>query len=316
VLIKDPRQVISLFIIIGLLIVLCVLPHISSAYIVSLFISILYFTSLATSWAIFAGPTRYISFAAAAFIGIGSYTTAFLVELLPMVFVIIIAAGIGFCLAAVVGLATLRLSGIYFVIFTFGLTELIRQLVLWFEINITKNLGRYIFSDFGRPEIYYGLLILCVLTFVSGYFLHRSRFGIALRTIGDDETVARHSGINVTWVKVVTFAATSSIMSAAGAIMAPRWTYIDPHIGFNHIVSFEIAIMALLGGITHLFGPVLGVIPLVLLLEFLSTTFPHYSLVILGLCFLLIVFLLPNGVIGVGRSVMNLFSTSGDRGPG
>ena len=97
--------------------------------------------------------------------------------------------------------------------------------------------------------------------------------------------------------------------------MAPRWTYIDPHIGFNHIVSFEIAIMALLGGITHLFGPILGVIPLVLLLEFLSTNFPHYSLVILGLSLLLIVFLLPNGVVGVGRSVMKFFSTSGDKGP-
>ena len=129
---KDPRQVINLLLIIGLLIVLCILPHISSVYIVSLFISILYFTCLSTSWAIFAGPTRYISFAAAAFIGIGSYTTAFLVESLPMVFIIIIAAGIGFFLAALVGLATLRLSGIYFVIFTFGLTELIRQLVLWF----------------------------------------------------------------------------------------------------------------------------------------------------------------------------------------
>ena len=107
---------------------------------------------LATAWALFSGPTHYISLATAAFFGIGAYTTAVLTELLPWPLVPVAAAAVGVMVALVVGLSTLRLSGIYFVIFSFGLAELIRQLVTWYEVNIHGSVGRYIFCrhDVGR----------------------------------------------------------------------------------------------------------------------------------------------------------------------
>uniref|UniRef100_UPI003F777B8E ABC transporter permease subunit n=2 Tax=Pseudomonadota TaxID=1224 RepID=UPI003F777B8E len=66
----------------------------------------------------------------------------------------------------------------------------------------------------------------------------RSRLGLALRAIGDDETVARHTGIDATRAKVALFALSTVFMTLTGAIMAPRWTYIDPAIAFNPVVSF------------------------------------------------------------------------------
>ena len=81
--------------------------------------------------------------------------------------------------------------------------------------------------------------------------------------------------------------------------MAPRWTYIDPAIAFNPMLSFQVVIMALLGGAGALLGPLLGVIPLVLLFEVLSANFPNYFSILLGLVFIVIVYALPNGVVGL-----------------
>ena len=79
-------------------------------------------------------------------------------ETLPVPAIIVIAAAIGVAVALLVGLATLRLRGIFFVIFTFGLAELIRQIVTWYEINVTRTVGRYIFLDIGQEQIYWQLL--------------------------------------------------------------------------------------------------------------------------------------------------------------
>jgi len=88
-------------------------------------------------------------------------------------------------------------------------------------------------------------------------------------------------------------------MSVTGAVMAPRWTYIDPSIAFNPMISFQVVIMALLGGAGSIFGPILGVFPLVLLFEVLTASLPNYFSIVLGGIFILIVFALPRGVLGL-----------------
>ena len=173
----------------GLIVVLALAPFYVDAYQLSLGIGLLQFTVLATAWGLFSGPTRYISLATAAFFGIGAYTVAVLGEVLPWAAVLAIAALIGAAVAAIVGLSTLRLSGVYFVIFTFGLAELIRQLVVWYEVNMTRVLGRYVFVDITQTDIYWQLLALAVLVFILGWWIGRSRLGFALRLIGEAEAV-------------------------------------------------------------------------------------------------------------------------------
>jgi branched-chain amino acid transport system permease protein len=278
---------------------LAAFPLAASGYHLALAISLLYFTVLATAWALFSGPTHYISLATAAFFGIGAYTTAVLTDFMPWPLVLLAAAVVGVIVALIVGLSTLRLSGIYFVIFSFGLAELIRQLVAWYEINIHGSVGRYIFADTTSEGIYLRLLALVVMVLGAGWLIRHSRLGLAVRVIGQDEAVASHCGIDTTRAKLVLFAVSAGFMTVTGAVMAPRWTYIDPAIAFNPMLSFEVVIMALFGGAGTLFGPLLGAVPLVLLFEVLIATFPNYFSIVLGAVFVLIVYGLPNGVIGL-----------------
>ncbi len=267
-------------------------------YYLSLLISVLMYSVLASAWALFSGPTRYVSLATVAFFGVGAYTTAVFGEALPWAAVLLIALGVGVAMALVVGLATLRLSGVYFVIFSFGLAELVKQLVTWYEVNITKDLGRYVFVDITAQDIYWQLLALLALVLGLRAWIARTRLGLALRVIGEDETVAVHVGINTTRVKVLLFTLSASFMTVAGAIMAPRWTYLDPTIAFAPAISFQTLIMALLGGAGTLLGPLLGAVPLVLLFEFLSANFPNHFAILVGLVFMVIVYAVPQGISG------------------
>jgi branched-chain amino acid transport system permease protein len=130
----------------------------------------------------------------------------------------------------------------------------------------------------------------------GSWFVARTRLGFALRAIGEDETVARHTGINTTRVKVLVFAVSAAVMALVGAVLALRYPYIDPNVAFNATWSFQVLIAALLGGTSRAWGPALGAIPLVLLSEYLAGTFPHHFGIALGLCFVIIVFFLPGGV--------------------
>lgn len=285
--------------IVGALLILPLLaavPLVVSGYHLALGISLLSYAVLAISWGMFSGPTRYISLATSAFFGIGAYVGAALGESMPWPLVLLFSGLVGACMALIVGASTLRLSGIYFVIFTFGLSELVRQIVTWYEVTVTKSVGRYLFLNVTQSEIYWQLLALLGVTIAVGSAIGWSRYGLALRLIGDDEVAARHSGVDTTRVKLVVFVIGSVLMTFTGTIMAPRWTYIDPAIAFNPSLSFLVVIMALLGGTGHLLAPVLGVVPLVILFDILTATVPNYFSIVLGLIFIGIVYVMPNGL--------------------
>jgi branched-chain amino acid transport system permease protein len=275
---------------------LAVLPLYISDYVVSLLISIFANIAMATAWSFFSGTTRYISLATAAFVGVGIYAMAVLIAVVPLPVALAAAAVAGFLVALVVGLSTLRLRGVYFVIFTFGLTELIKQLVIWYEINENKTLLRLVFTDVSSVVLYEILLVLAALTIAGTWIASRTRLGFALRAIGEDETVARHTGVNTTRVKILVFAGSASVIALTGGVLSLRYTYVDPNVAFNSIWSFNILIMALLGGPGRAWGPALGVVPLVLLSEVLSGSFPHHFGIALGLCFVVIVYFLPGGI--------------------
>jgi branched-chain amino acid transport system permease protein len=181
-------------------------------------------------------------------------------------------------------------------VFTFGLTELVRQVINWWDITINRTATRHIFTDVSNLSIYWTLLGVTLLTILGSWYVSRIRLGYALRAIGDDETVARHTGIDTTRVKIICFALSASVMAFVGAVLALRYPYIDAAIAFNNTWSFQVLIAALLGGPARSWGPAVGAIPLILLSEFLAGTFPHHFSIALGLCFVVIVYFLPGGV--------------------
>ena len=278
---------------------LAAVPWFLSDYGLGFMVNLMCYLVLTIAWTLFSGTTRYVSLATAAFFGLGAYTVAMLVKEMPIYATFGIALVLGTVMALLVGLVTLRISGMFFVVFGFGLSELMREVLIWWEINQTKTLGRYVFVPFDTTLIYWHLLGLAVLVFLVGWLLRRTRLGIALLVIGDDETMARQAGINVPLAKVAIFVVSSVFMTVVGAVMAPRFGYLTPNFAFNPLISFQVVIMALLGGMQRLWGPVLGVVPLMLLSELLQVRFPFWYSVFLGLVFMIIVYFLPRGITGL-----------------
>lgn len=294
----EGKETQGILIAVVLLIIAAALPYYGSDYLLSIGITIAMFTVLATSWALFSGPTHYISLATAAFFGLGTYTTGLGFETLPFWSLIILAGVLGAVLAALVGLTTLRLSGVYFVIFTLGLAELIRQVITWGQ-NMTGQKGLYVLTDFTEGNLYQMLVALAAVVFLTGWLIGRSRLGFALRIIGNDETVAAHSGINTAQAKVLLFMVSGAVAAMTGAILAPRYVYIEPSLAFTPLLSFQVVIMALLGGVHRLWGPIVGVIPFTLILETISANFPNQVTLFIGIVFLVIVYFIPRGFAGL-----------------
>jgi branched-chain amino acid transport system permease protein len=159
-------------------------------------------------------------------------------------------------------------------------------------------MGLYVFTDFTEQHIYWMLLALTVVVFITGWLINRSRLGFAMQIIGNDETVARHVGINTARTKIILFMISGAFIGMAGAILAPRYAYIEPPSAFNPMISFLVVIMALLGGTRRLWGPLVGVIPFTIVMDIVSVRFPNDTSIVIGLSFLLIVYLLPDGVTG------------------
>jgi len=281
-----------------ILILLATIPLYVQPYLVILLTTIFMYIIITVSWVIFSGPTRYISLASAAFFGVGVYTSALLGKALPLPVVIVAGSLFSFILALCIGLLTLRLRGMYFIIFTFSISELIRNFLLWWETSKTGTVGRWVVMV-DHTTVYYVILIIFLLALLTAYLIRRSRFGLALRSIGEQEEAATHIGINATVVKTITFAISAFFMGAAGAIMATKWKYIDPRIAFDPLLSFMPVLMAIFGGTGQLYGPVFGAAILAYLEEILTTKFPYYYMLLFGSILIVVILFLPHGVVGL-----------------
>ena len=280
------------------LMLLATIPLYVRPYPVISLTTIIMYIIITVSWAIFSGPTRYISLASASFFGAGVYVSAMLGEVFPLPVVIVIGGLVSFILALFIGLLTLRLRGMYFIIFTFGISELMRHFLLWWETNFTGTVGRWVVAV-DHTTVYYVILVIFVMALVTAYLIRRSKLGLALQSIGQEEDAAAHTGVNVTMVKAITFAISAFFMGASGAIMATRWTYIDPSIAFNPLFSFMPVLMAIFGGTGQLYGPVLGAACFAYLEEILITEFPYYYMLLFGTILMVVILFLPGGLAGL-----------------
>jgi branched-chain amino acid transport system permease protein len=281
-----------------ILIFLVTFPLYAGTYDIRLLTTILMYVILSVSWAMFSGPTGYMSLASAVFFGVGIYTMAMLQETLPFPVIIAVGGLICFAFALVVGLVTLRLKGMYFAIFTFGLVVFMSEIISYMEGTLHGAVGRHI-TPLPSETIFYAMLGIAVATLLVVYFIRRSRLGLAMLSIGGNEEAAAHMGINTTMVKVLTFAISTVFVGAAGVIMAPNFIYIDNRIAFSPIYSFMPILMSIFGGMGQLYGPVLGAIVFGYLDRTLSLEFPQYFMIIFGILLIIVILFLPNGLLGL-----------------
>jgi len=291
------KRFLPLLFLIFILVILAIIPGYVPVYYVSVLISIFKYTVLTVSWATFCGPTGYISLASAAFLGTGMYITALIGEKVPLPLVVLFGGLTSFLLALLVGLASLRIRGIFFAIFTLGLSEGLRHFINWWEISRVGRQGRWVISA-SNTTIFYTMLMILVMTLLISYLIRRSKFGLALRGIGEEEEAANHIGINVNAVKVITFAITSFWIGATGALIVTQWSYVDTATAFDVSYSFTPTLMALFGGIGQIYGWVLGSVVFTIITELLLT-FPYYYMLIFGSVIISVFLFFPSGLVGV-----------------
>jgi branched-chain amino acid transport system permease protein len=271
-------------------------PHWGSEFAVSMALTCLMYVALATSWTLFCGTTRYLSLATAAFFGIGAYFSAIFIEDLGWAGVIAAGAGVAALVALVMGAAVLHLRGTYFAVLTFGMTELIRHAITYWEKQVTGTVGRVLTVVPERDTIYLTVLLLAVLAVATSIVIRRTRFGLALAGIGSDEQRAQTLGVNTKLIKIGGFMLTAAFAGAVGAAMSVRWTYIDPSTVFNPFIGFQTVLIALIGGVATLWGPLIAAIVFSLLAETLRLQAPQLYLMTLGLLLILSVLYLPGGL--------------------
>ena len=291
-----------------ILVILVFPPYFLSAYYLSILRRVLMWVALSISWHFFSGSTKYISLGSAAFFGMGLYFTAKYLQLsidrgyypvLPLPLIVLLAGLVTFALALVIGLVTLRLKGIYFAILTFSVSIVASNIILWWEINITGTRGTY-FPLFDSQTQYYSIFTCTIVILLLTTLLRRSRFGLALKMIGECEEAAVHVGVNASIFKTLGFAISAMLVGLMGGCFTTiLHGYVNTDMAFDPLYSFMPAVMTLLGGAGIVYGPIIGSTTMSLLSEYLRVTLSHYFLIILGLILVAIVMFMPNGIIGV-----------------
>ena len=282
-------------------VVLAAMPWLLSDFALSLLLSCLMYAGLAVSWAMFCGATNYLSLATAAFFGIGAYVTAWGLGTLPYGLAVVAGGLAAAAFAALVGAAVLHLRGAYFAVITFGLGELVRHAITYYEKTYEKTVGRIISDPPESAAIYLTVLSISALAVLVAIAVRGSRLGLALRGVGSDEERAQTLGANTRVAKIAAFALSAFFAGALGAAMAVRWTYIDPPTVFNPFIGFQTVLIAMVGGAQTVIGPLVSSLVFGLLTEFLRLQFPYVFLLVLGALLIVLVLYLPGGLASLLR---------------
>ena len=275
---------------------LAALPWLLSDFLLALALSCVMYAGLAVSWSMFSGATNYLSLATAAFFGLGAYVTAWGAGALPYGLSVLAGGLVAAGFAALIGAAVLHLRGAYFAVITFGLGELVRHGITYYEKAFEGTVGRVIAEAPESTTVYWMVLLVAMGAVGAAVLVRDHRLGLALRGIGSDEERAQTLGVNARRTKIAAFALSAFFAGALGAAMAVRWTYIDPPTVFNPFIGFQTVLIAMVGGAHTILGPIASAVVFSLLTEFLRLQFPYLFLVILGFLLILLVLYLPGGI--------------------
>ncbi len=252
-----------------------------------------------------------MSFGQQAFFGIGGYVAgiATAIYAMPLPVAAILAMLAGAIAQFLVGLPTLRLRGLYFSMATLAAAEMLR--IVFELIHFQREIGgelvgpdgtqgfrgiRWVFETGIEPEQYLLIVWTLVALVVVGFVLvERSRLGATLRTLGEDPELARSIGIPVERIKLATAAVAGALAALGGALYAHHNTYVEPR-NFDIMLGVHSLAYALIGGLGTVFGPLLGVLLDIGLLES-SRVFQGYRMIVFGGLVAILLVFRPRGLL-------------------
>jgi branched-chain amino acid transport system permease protein len=286
----------------ALLIAMAALLAYGDNYILRLAATVAMYVTLAVAWNIVGGFTGYPSFATAAFFGLGAYASGVAQANGVPLAAAWIGAGVltaGFAIA--LGLCILHLRGHYFAIGSLVVADVLREVTnSWTSLtgggmglNLPMVSGS---SEFQAQFFLLAFFAVAVLTVLTAIWIDRARLGVALRCIEQNEDAAQVIGIDTRLAKVAAFAISSLFIGVVGAIYASWVTYIDATDVYDISLSVKPIIMALLGGVGTIAGPIVGAFAFLALEELIWRNSLEFHAGILGLLVVALVLFLPGGL--------------------
>jgi branched-chain amino acid transport system permease protein len=301
----------------ALLVLLVAAPAFANDYLLSVLIIILYFAFTGQAWNVMMGFAGQLSLGHALYVGLGAYATAalFIHYRFPPWIGLMAAVPIAAACGAMIGFLAFRfrVAGAYFAILTIAFAEFAR---IGFDhfgwVNASSGLflpvAQYAHNDLwqlrGKPVMfYYVILVMTVLAFVLCRALLGSRLGYFWQAIREDEEAAQSVGIATFRYKMIAVTISAGLTSLAGVFYAFYYNNLFPEQVFNIGRSIEIILGPIIGGIGTLFGPILGAFLLTGLAETMTEILtragidvPGAKQVFYGVCLLLVVVFVPDGV--------------------
>ncbi|MEV4179593.1 branched-chain amino acid ABC transporter permease [Nonomuraea sp. NPDC049709] len=266
------------------------------------------YAAMSTSWNLLGGFTGYVSLGHSAFFGLGAYGTGLLVVRLglPWVVALLVSALLVTLFAVGVGIAAVRVRGASFVIVSIALVSMMNLVVQGWRSLTGGSTGLQVPSPFpdlhrGQTHVVFFYLFLALLgvALLSWWYVSRSRFGAGLRAIREDEDKAESLGVPTGAYKVAAFALSALFVALAGGLYAVWFGSLDPIFVFSILIGSYMVLMSLLGGVRHLFGPLLGALIVAPAGEYfliaLGETQIHLTAT--GLVLVLVVLFMPDGIL-------------------
>ncbi|HUL32109.1 MAG TPA: branched-chain amino acid ABC transporter permease [Thermodesulfobacteriota bacterium] len=273
----------------------------------SLATEMLIFAIFAVGYDIIFGYTGLLSFGHAIFFGIGAYGTGLvLVRLVPSLFVaLVIAIAVGMLVSSIVAFLSIRVRGIYFVMITLAFCQMFYFIAFkWKGLTGGDNgfhgVPRTSFGPINLDSeitFYFFILGIFCLSVLLAFRIVRSPFGRVLKALKENEDRARSVGYNATRFKTIAFMISAFFASLAGGLYAVHSNFV-PLDTLSISMSGDVVIMALLGGIGTLYGPILGAMLIVYLKNLLSNWIGNWNL-ILGAIFIVSVLTMRQGIFPV-----------------
>lgn len=301
-------------VLLGLVLVLLVLPMMSrDKFFLSSMVMTFLFAAFGVSWNIIGGYGAQISWCHAAFAACGAYTSFLAQNYLGLSPFLTIPVGmvISYLLATLIGYGTFKLRGSFFSIATIAFAEILKIILLYFRDFTGGASGKWIVykgNNFWEltfksdvPYYYITFVLLLLILAVTAVF-EKSKTGYYLSAIKGDEDAATSLGIETFKVKLTAFQLSSVLASLVGTIYAYYLTYIDPYAICGMDLSVKIGMMAIVGGLGTLLGPVLGAFVLVPLTQISSALLGHVSgasMFLYGVVLVLVVLFKPEGLIAL-----------------
>jgi branched-chain amino acid transport system permease protein len=277
-------------------------PFLLSQYWLHVMIISLFYTMMASSWNLIAGYTGQISFAHAAFSGVGAYASGMLAVNLgvPPWIGVLMGAGVAALLGLGLGYLCIRMGGIYLSLTTLGFSEILRIIITNEDKWTRGTMGLQVpgfFTQYSKASYYYLFLASTILFLILIYKIIHSEMGLTFRAVLNDELAASSSGINTIRVRVSAFTISSAMAGLAGGLYGHYLMLITPDIP-SLGQMFLVLAMAVIGGMGSFAGPIIGSFVLEILSEYIRI-YGEYHVLLFGLVALAVARFAPQGVMGI-----------------